>query len=216
MPVDEDLRRLFSAALGVGGVLHSGSLLAPRDAGGVAAALRLADLHRVRLRLSSGGRLGSPPRPGGAVLSLSRLAALSADPANGVARAEAGVSLADLTRTLAAAGLGVAGLGPRPQSRHVGALVARGEIPRRSLTGIEACLAGGDLVDLGASVLKDVVGYDLISVLLGARGRLAAVVSVHLRLAPAGAGLPTAAAGGGHDVGELEAVFDPHGILAGG
>jgi FAD/FMN-containing dehydrogenase len=112
--------------------------------------------------------------------------------------------------------MAVAGLSADPGSDHVGALIARGGVPRRSLTGIEAALPGGDLVQLGGAVLKDVVGYDIASVLLGSRGRLAAIVAVHLRLIPAAAAVEVAEPAGARDVGELTGVFDPEGILVGG
>jgi glycolate oxidase len=149
------------------------------------------------------------------VLSLARLAAVRVDASNGVARAEAGATLALLTAALSDAGMAVSGLGADPGSDHVGALIARGGVPRRSLTGIEAALPGGDLIQLGGSVLKDVVGYDIASVLLGSRGRLAAIVAVHLRLIPAGAVVEVAEPAGARDVGEMTGVFDPEGILVG-
>ncbi len=107
------------------------------------------------------------------------------------------------------------GLPAQPRSVHAGSLVARGEVPRRSLTGVDAVLPQGELVRLGTAVLKDVVGYDLTSALLGSEGRLAVITAVHLRLAPTGARLPTPDATGPRSVAELAAVFDPEGILAG-
>jgi FAD/FMN-containing dehydrogenase len=67
---------------------------------------------------------------------------------------------------------------------------------------------------VGAPVLKDVVGYDVTALLLGSRGRLAAIVAVHLRLAPAGAAVEVAEAAGARAVDELAGAFDPDGILA--
>ncbi|MGA2283995.1 MAG: FAD-binding oxidoreductase [Candidatus Dormibacteria bacterium] len=212
--MEASLNRLLIATLGPASVLEGGALLTPSSQQGVAAVLRIAREHRLPLRLTSGP--GNPVQvpEGGAVLSLAQLAAIGVDPARGVVRAEAGASLAALGVALAEAGVAVPCLARAPGSGHVGALVARGQLPRRSLTGIEAVLPGGEPVMVGAPVLKDVVGYDVTALLLGSRGRLAAIVAVHLRLAPAGAAVEVAEAAGARAVDELAGAFDPDGILA--
>jgi FAD/FMN-containing dehydrogenase len=214
--VDASLRRALVEAVGPDAVLQDGSMLAPATADGVSDLLRIAEDRRLPVRLTSGAGEALIPPEGGAVLSLARLAALSLDASSGVVRAEAGVTLTALASSLADAGVAVVGLGADPGSEHVGALVARGEVPRRSLTGIEAVLPGGDLIQFGGAVLKDVVGYDIASLLLGSRGRLAAIIAVHLRLVPAAAAVEVAEPAGTRDVGELTGVFDPEGILVGG
>jgi FAD/FMN-containing dehydrogenase len=214
--VDASLHRLLVDALGEETVLDGGSVLAPSSPDGVAAALRIAQERRLRLRLTSGPAEGADPLRDGALLSMGRLSTVQVDASNGVVRAEAGVTLTALTAALADAGMAVPGLSTDPGSDHVGALIARGGVPRRSLTGIEAALPGGDLVQLGGAVLKDVVGYDIASVLLGSRGSLAAIIAVHLRLIPAAAAVEVAEPAGARDVGELTGVFDPEGTLVGG
>ena len=214
--MDASLHRLLVDALGEETVLDGGSVLAPSSPDGVAAALRIAQERRLRLRLTSGPAEGADPLRDGALLSMGRLSTVQVDASNGVVRAEAGVTLTALTAALADAGMAVPGLSTDPGSDHVGALIARGGVPRRSLTGIEAALPGGDLVQLGGAVLKDVVGYDIASVLLGSRGSLAAIIAVHLRLIPAAAAVEVAQPAGARDVGELTGVFDPEGILVGG
>ena len=213
--MDANLCRVLTEALGPGAVVDGGSIATPATADGVAAALRIAQENRLPIRITSGAGDAVTAPEGGSVLSLARLTAVSVDAANGVARAEAGASLAILAGALADAGMAVTGLSTAPGSNHVGGLIARGGVPRRSLTGIEAVLPGGDLIQLGGSVLKDVVGYDIASVLLGSRGSLAAIIAVHLRLIPAGAAVEVAAPAGPRDVGELTCVFDPQGILVG-
>lgn len=214
--MDASLHRLLVDALGEETVLDGGSVLAPSSPDGVAAALRIAQERRLRLRLTSGPAEGADPLRDGALLSMGRLSTVQVDASNGVVRAEAGVTLTALTAALADAGMAVPGLSTDPGSDHVGALIARGGVPRRSLTGIEAALPGGDLVQLGGAVLKDVVGYDIASVLLGSRGRLAAIIAVHLRLIPAAAAVEVAEPAGARDVGELTGAFDPEGTLVGG
>ncbi|MGD1034216.1 MAG: FAD-binding protein [Candidatus Dormibacteria bacterium] len=214
--MDASLRRALTEALGEGGVLHDGWLLLPGSAEGVAAVLRIAHDHRLRLRISSGAGAGVTGSEGVAVLSLAGLTALRIDTPRGIVRAEAGATLTALRAALAGAGVAVPGLDAEPVAERVGELVARGELPRRSLTGIEAVLPGGDAIMAGAAVLKDVVGYDVTSLLLGSRGRLAAIVAAHLRLVPAGVTVEVADPAGVRAVEELAAVFDPQGLLAEG
>jgi len=211
LAVDASLRRVLTEAVGTDSVLQGGSVLAPASAEDVAAVLRIAQGRRLRLT-SGAGEAGTAP-DGGAVLSLARLVALSVDASNGVVRAEAGATLTALAAALADAGLAVPGLSAARGSERVGGLIARGGVSRRSLTGIEAVLPGGDLVQFGGAVLKDVVGYDIASLLLGSRGRLAAILAVHLRLVPAGVAVEVAEPRGGRDVGDVVGVFDPEGIL---
>ena len=90
----------------------------------------------------------------------------------------------------------VVGLGAETGSVHVGTLVARGEVPRRSMSGVEAVLSNGDAVKAGGAALKDVVGYDLIAVLLGSAGRLAVISAVTFRLEPAAGRTATVEAAG--------------------
>ena len=213
--MDATLRRALVEAVGPDSFLHDGSILAPATADGVSDVLRIAEEHQLHVRLTSGAGDAVTAPEGGAVLSLARLVTLGVDVTNGVARAEAGVTLTALVAALAHAGMAVPGLGPAPGSDHLGGLIARGGVPRRSLTGIEAVLPGGDLIRLGGAVLKDVVGYDIASLLLGSVGRLGAIVAVHLRLVPAAAAVEVAAPAGARDVGELTGVFDPERILVG-
>jgi FAD/FMN-containing dehydrogenase len=94
-------------------------------------------------------------------------------------------------------------------------LIARGEVPRRSLCGIEAVLSTGERVSAGGSVLKDVVGYDLGTVLLGSMGALAIIVAATFRLEPARSRTPVPEPPGAVPRHELIArAFDPQGLLS--
>jgi FAD/FMN-containing dehydrogenase len=53
------------------------------------------------------------------------------------------------------------------------------------VTGLEAVLAPGELVELGGWIRKDVAGYDLKDLLVGSEGTLGVVTAVRLRLLPA-------------------------------
>ena len=68
--------------------------------------------------------------------------------------------------------------------------------------GLEAVLAGGQVVRVGGPVRKDVAGYDLKSLLIGSEGTLGVITAAWLRLVPAPeAFLPVAAFYDGHEAG---------------
>jgi len=106
---------------------------------------------------------------------------------------EAGMPLAELQVLLAANGqmlpLNVYG----PEQASIGALVARAaDGPRRlgygtlrdwtlALTVVEV---DGTVVRLGAQVVKNVTGYDLVKLFVGSRGTLGVIAAVSLRLFP--------------------------------
>jgi FAD/FMN-containing dehydrogenase len=65
----------------------------------------------------------------------------------------------------------------------------------RWVTGVEAVLAGGELVSFGGPVRKDVAGYDLRALLIGSEGTLGILTAAWLRFVPTpAAALPVAAA----------------------
>jgi len=55
---------------------------------------------------------------------------------------------------------------------------------RAQVLGIRARLPGGDEVTFGGKVVKNVAGYDLTRVFVGARGDLGEVIEAHLRVRP--------------------------------
>src|SRR5487761_1817636 len=85
-PVDASLLRLIAEAMGPDAVLQDGAVLLPSSVTAAASALRLADEHGIPLRVTSG--------PG-----------IHVDRRRGVARAEAGVTLAALGQALSDAGV---------------------------------------------------------------------------------------------------------------
>ena len=159
------------------------------------------------------------PAPGGRAVcvSLARLDHIRVDAGAMVARAGAGSRLDALRAAVGDAAMALIGVpaGGDPASR-AGSLVARGQVPRRALTGIEAVLCGGEVVRAGGGVLKDVTGYDLGGALLGSMGRLALVTEVVFRLQPRAARAAAAeapAAVPGQVSGPLRLAFDPEGLL---
>ena len=155
---------------------------------------------------------------GGLLVSLAKLAAVEVSPARLVVRAEAGAAVSAVRTAVSEAGLEVVGLPKSTSSTSVGGLIASGGVPRRSLCGIEAVLSSGETVRAGGAVLKDVTGYDLIGLLLGSAGRLAAITAVVMRLvADASLAAPTEQPPGPSRLEDTAAAirgaFDPAGIL---
>ena len=53
------------------------------------------------------------------------------------------------------------------------------------VTGIEAVVPPGDVINLGGAIRKDVAGYDVKSLLIGSEGTLGVITAAWLRLLPA-------------------------------
>ena len=71
--------------------------------------------------------------------------------------------------------------------------------------------------EMGGAALKDVVGYDLIAVLLGSAGRLAIITAITFRLEPATARTATSKPPGTRQWQPgLAGAFDPKGLLRSG
>ncbi|MBV9101501.1 MAG: FAD-binding oxidoreductase [Candidatus Dormibacteraeota bacterium] len=212
--MDSTLRARLNEAAGRGAVASSGDVVIPATVDGLAAAVRVCDETGTRIRVSSGADAGEKA-DGGVVLSLKRMKAVSAAPAQLTLRAEAGATVDEVRRAAQQARLAVVGLGTA-RAQHVGSLIARGEVPRRALCGVEAVLPGGEQVRFGGGVLKDVVGYDLPALLLGSMGRLALITAVTFRLEPESARTPVSPPPGpapeaAHAL--VAAAFDPQGLL---
>lgn len=211
--MNEELARRFAEITGAKGV--AGDVVSPPDLGALTAIARICDEQDLGIRVTSGAPTTSNSAPsGGIVISLQRLNAIEVAAGGLTVRAGAGATVAHLRDAVAKQKLGVVGLGAQTGSAHVGTLVARGEVARRALAGVEAVLATGESVKAGGAVLKDVVGYDLLSVMLGSVGRLAVIAAVTFRLEPAAAKTPTAKPPGAVAwQPALAAAFDPKGLL---
>jgi FAD/FMN-containing dehydrogenase len=120
--------------------------------------------------------------------------------------AEAGVTTATIARRARESGLLFPpDPGAAEQSQLGGNLATNAGGPHafkygvtgRWVTGVEAVLAGGELVSFGGPVRKDVAGYDLRSLLIGSEGTLGILTAAWLRFVPAPEeALPVAAAYG--------------------
>ncbi|MFN2569764.1 MAG: FAD-binding oxidoreductase [Candidatus Dormibacteria bacterium] len=209
--IDTELSRRLTAIAGEASL--SGGVALPSSAAEVAAMVAVLADMRHPMAVHSGPL--DEAAGAGMPISLSRLTGIAVDRPNLVVRAEAGVTIADLRAAVDREGQAVVGLPGSTDAQRVGALIARGEVPRRALTGIELVLSTGELVVSGGRVLKDVAGYDLAAAMLGSMGRLALIVAATFRLQPAGARVAAGAPGGArHTGGSAAAVaFDPGSLL---
>jgi glycolate oxidase subunit GlcD len=173
----------------------------------VARLLAWCERHEIVVTPRGGGTglcAGAVPLDGGIVLSLERMTAIRRfDPLLWRITVEAGLRTADLHRIARENGLL---FGPDPgaaeQSQIGGNIATNAGGPhafkygatRAWVSGLEAVLPNGDVIELGGQIRKDVAGYDLLSLLVGSEGTLAVITAASLKLAPAPqARLPLAA-----------------------
>jgi glycolate oxidase FAD binding subunit len=139
-------------------------------------------------------QLGAPPPDGAVVVVTRRLAAvLEHEPGDLTATVEAGLTLEGLQRALGARGQWVPLDPPAPEAATLGGVLAANAAgPRRQLygtardlvIGIRVVSPEGDLVRAGGRVVKNVAGYDLVKLYIGALGTLGIIVDATLKLRP--------------------------------
>ncbi|HZR80191.1 MAG TPA: FAD-binding oxidoreductase [Candidatus Binatia bacterium] len=138
--------------------------------------------------------VGAPPERCDVLLRLDRLGGiLDHQPADMTATVAAGCSIAVLREALARHGQWLAVDPPCPEATTVGGMIAanlsgplrasQGAV-RDLLLGIEIVAADGALVRGGGRVVKNVAGYDLPKLHVGALGSLGVVVSATFKLRP--------------------------------
>ena len=214
--MNEDLLKRFTEIVSAQGV--TGDVVSPPDLGSLAVVAHLCNENAIPISLTSGAPSTHQNAPsGGVVLSVHRLNDVVVAGPGLTVRAGAGATVAKVREAVTGERLAVVGLGADTGSGHVGTLIARGDVPRRSLAGIEAVLSTGETVKAGGAMLKDVVGYDLLAALLGSAGRLAIIAAVTFRLEPAAARTPSAKPPGARAwEPALADAFDPKRLLRSG
>jgi glycolate oxidase subunit GlcD len=174
------------------------AVVLPSSAQQVADIVRWCYAHDVALVPRGGGTGltgGAVPTDGGIVLSLERLRAVrELEPALWRMLPEAGVSTRDVQRLARENGLFFAPDPGASEQSQIGGNVATNAGGPHALkygvtgawvTGLEAVLAPGELVQIGGWARKDVAGYDLKDLLIGSEGTLGVITAVRLRLLPA-------------------------------
>ena len=163
----------------------------------VSVALRWASEHRVPVSVRGSGTGltgGAVAYPEGLVISLAQMDAIVAvDPANRLARVEAGVVTAEIDRAAAAHRLMYAPDPASYQESTIGGNIATNAgglrcvkfgVTADSIAGLEVVLATGEVIRTGGQTRKDVVGYDLTRLFVGSEGTLGVVTAATVRLLP--------------------------------
>ncbi len=138
--------------------------------------------------------LGAPPRDGAVVLGTRRLnRVLEHEPGDLTATVEAGITMEGLQAALGRRGQWLSLDPPFPDRATLGGVLATNAAgPRRYLygtardlvIGLKVVGADGAVVRAGGKVVKNVAGYDLVKLHLGALGTLGLVVEATLKLRP--------------------------------
>jgi glycolate oxidase FAD binding subunit len=180
--------------MAVDGLLPSKGMR-PADAEDAAHGLALCDKVPASVIVWGGGsqmRLGSVPRAYDIAFStdgMTRL--LEYEPADLTCRVEAGMRLSDLQATLGAQGQRLPLDPPHPERATVGGMVAananglgraRYGTVRDWVIGIAVAYPSGKVARAGGKVVKNVAGYDLMKLHIGALGTLGVVAEVNFKV----------------------------------
>ncbi|MDQ6805557.1 MAG: FAD-binding protein [Actinomycetota bacterium] len=198
----------------------------PGSAEEVARVVRWCYEHDVPIVPRGGGTGfagGAVPLDGGVVIGLERLRSVRKfDPELWRIHLDAGITTAELRRRARENGLYFPpDPGAAEQSQIGGNIATNAGGPHAFkygvtgawVTGLEAVVAPGELIEIGGPIRKDVAGYDLKSLLIGSEGTLGIVTAAWLRLVPAPeAALPVAVCYGSAEEG-CAAIL---GVLANG
>ena len=180
--------------LSVDGLLPS-TVMRPEDAEDAARGLHLCDLAPAAVVVWGGGtqmRLGAPPRRYEVAFSTERMTRLlEYEPADLTCRVEAGIRLHDLQAALREQGQRLPLDPPHPERATVGGMVAantnglsRGRYGtvRDWVIGIAVAYPSGKVARAGGKVVKNVAGYDLMKLHIGALGTLGVVAEVNFKV----------------------------------
>jgi glycolate oxidase len=184
---DESLTATATAPLAV---------VRPGQTSDVAAVLRMANAAGVPVtaRGSGTGLSGSAiPVAGGLLVSFERMHRIvEMDVANHAAVVQPGVTLDQLDEEAAKHGLVYpvfpgetsASLGGNVSTNAGGMRAVKYGVTRHHVLGLEAVLAGGEIIRTGGKFVKASTGYDLTQLIIGSEGTLALVTEATLKLHP--------------------------------
>ena len=169
----------------------------PRTAAEIAAIMKLANRENVPVTprgAGSGLSCGAVPVFGGILLSLERMdKILEIDKENMIIVVEPGVITNDINAALAEDGLFFAGYPMSVESCFIGGNVAENAgggravkygVTGRYIIGLELVTPEGEIMQLGGKCVKDVVGYDLIHLMVGSEGTLGIFTKIFIKLLP--------------------------------
>lgn len=184
----QDLLGSSSVHRGADGLPHA----VPDAVDGIALVCRTANAEGWRVRVEGSGGWLQPDAPADVVLSLRELnRILSVSPADLVVSVEAGVTLGAIRRQLAEHGMWLALDPPGRPERSLGGVLATGTSGplRATFGGVRDHVLGctvvtgeGRRITVGGRVVKNVAGYDLTRLQVGAFGAFGLITEAHLRL----------------------------------
>lgn len=173
------------------------AMVAPRNAEEVAAVVRFCNANRVPIvPRGSGTNLcaGTTPTSGGIVLTFKHMnQILEIDEENLTMTVEAGVYTKTVFEAAEAVGLFYP---PDPGSMHIsqiGGNISENSgglrglkygVTRDYVLGLEIVLPNGEIIQTGGKLAKDVAGYDLTRLYVGAEGTLGIITKAILKLIP--------------------------------
>jgi glycolate oxidase subunit GlcD len=138
---------------------------------------------------------GAVPVDGGVVVAMERLdRVLAFDPELWRMRVQAGVVTATVRRLARENGLLFPPDPGAAEQSQIGGNIATNAggphafkygVTGHWVTGLEAVVPPGELIEVGGPIRKDVAGYDLRGLLIGSEGTLGLITSAWLRLVPA-------------------------------
>ncbi|MBZ0256984.1 FAD-binding oxidoreductase [bacterium] len=163
----------------------------------IGALMRLANERRFPVYPRGGGTGftgGALPLKGGVVLSLERMSAITElDEANRFVSAQPGIALGELKTYLQSKGLFYP---PDPSSAKTASLggslaecagglnCVKYGVTKDWVQSIRAVLPNGEIIKVGTKARKNVVGYNLLPLIIGSEGTLAIITEATLRLVP--------------------------------
>ncbi|MFH1213399.1 MAG: FAD-linked oxidase C-terminal domain-containing protein [Candidatus Neomarinimicrobiota bacterium] len=172
----------------------------PRTAPEIAAIMKLANRENIPVTprgAGSGLSGGAVPLHGGILLSTERMnEILEVDKENLVVVVEPGVVTNEVNNRLKDLGLWFAGYPMSVESCFVGGNVAEDAgggkavkygVTGRYILGLEVVTPEGEIIMLGGKMVKNVVGYDLVKLMVGSEGTLGIFTKIIIKLLP----LPT-------------------------
>ena len=172
----------------------------PRTAQEIAAIMQLANRSKIPVTprgAGSGLSGGAVPVKGGIVLSVERMnEILEIDRENLVVVVEPGVVTNEINARLKDCGLWFAGYPMSVESCFIGGNVAENAgggkavkygVTERYILGLEVVTPEGAIIQLGGKMVKNVVGYDLVKLMVGSEGTLGIFTKIIIKLLP----LPT-------------------------
>lgn len=169
----------------------------PKNAQEIAEIMKLANREMIPVTprgAGSGLSGGAVPLFGGIVMLFDRMnKILEIDKINMMAVVEPGVVTNELNEMIEGDGLFFAGYPMSVESCYIGGNIAENAgggravkygVTGRYIMGVEVVTPEGDIINLGGKLMKNVVGYDMLKLMIGSEGTLGIFTKVIIKLLP--------------------------------